>query len=138
MRYVWLADLVLGLHLAFVAFAVLGGLLVLRRQRLAWLHLPCVAWASFVEFAGIICPLTPLENHLRVLGGERGYAGDFVGHYITAVLYPDGLTRGIQIVLGSFVVALNLAVYWRVVARHRAWEAARATGPRPTGLRRQS
>lgn len=138
MPYVWLADLVLVFHLAFVAFAVLGGLLVLRRPRLAWLHLPCAAWSAFVEFAGIICPLTPLENHLRVLGGERGYPGDFVGHYVTAVLYPDGLTRGIQIVLGSFVVALNLAAYWRVIARHRAWEAARATGPRPTGLRRQS
>ena len=119
MPYVWLADLVLVLHLSFVVFAVLGGLLVLRRPGAAWVHLPCAAWAAFVEFAGIVCPLTPLEIRLRWLGGEPGYAGDFIGHYVTAVLYPAGLTRGLQIAIGSLVVALNLAVYWRVVARRR-------------------
>jgi hypothetical protein len=118
--FIWLADLVLLAHLAFVVFAVLGGLLVLRRPRIAWLHLPCSAWAAFVEFAGIVCPLTPLENRLRWLGGEPGYSGDFVGHYVTAVLYPAGLTRGLQIAIGSFVVALNVAVYWRAVARKLA------------------
>ena len=119
MRYVWLADLVLLAHLAFVAFALLGGLLVLRWPRAAWFHLPCAAWAGFVEFAGIVCPLTPLEIRLRWLGGETGYAGDFIGHYVTAVLYPAGLTRGLQIALGSLVLVLNLAVYWRVVSRRR-------------------
>ena len=119
MAYRWLADLVLLVHLAFVAFAALGGLLALRRARVAWVHLPCAAWAAFVEFAGIVCPLTPLEIRLRWLGGQPGYAGDFIGHYVTAVLYPAGLTRGLQIAIGSVVVALNVAVYWRVVARRR-------------------
>ena len=121
MPYAWLAGLVLVAHLLFVAFVVLGGLLVLRRPALAWVHVPCAAWAAFVEFSGLVCPLTPIENALRRAGGEPGYAGDFVGHYVAAVLYPAGLTRGVQIVLGASVVALNLAVYGLLVARrHRA------------------
>ena len=119
MLYRALADLILLFHLAFVLFVVLGGLLVLRRPRLAWLHLPCAAWGVLIEFAGWICPLTPLEVSLRIRGGETGYAGDFIGHYVTAVLYPAGLTRGIQIVLGTFALLLNVGVYARIVFRRR-------------------
>ena len=125
MAYVVLADLVLLAHLAFVMFVVLGGLLALRRPGAACIHLPCAAWAAFVEFAGIVCPLTPLENQLRRLGGAPAYAGDFLGHYVTAALYPAGLTRGTQIVLGGVVVALNCAVYWRILARRRGGSAPR-------------
>ena len=114
-----LADAVLLFHLAFVLFVVLGGLLVLRRPKLAWLHLPCAAWGVLIEFAGWICPLTPLEVSLRMRGGEAGYAGDFVGHYVTSVLYPAGLTRGAQALLGAFALLLNVAVYVRVLARRR-------------------
>ena len=119
MFYRALADLVLLFHLAFVLFVVLGGLLVLRRRRWAWLHLPCAAWGVLIEFAGWICPLTPLEVSLRMRGGEAGWAGDFIGHYVTAALYPQGLTRGVQIALGSFALLLNAAVYAWIVARRR-------------------
>jgi Protein of Unknown function (DUF2784) len=111
-----LADAVLVLHLAFILFVVLGGLLVLRAPWLAWLHLPAVAWGAAIEFLGFICPLTPLENWLRRQGGEAGYAGGFIDHYITSVVYPAGLTRGMQVAIGAVVVAINLAVYvllWR-------------------------
>jgi len=109
-----LADAVLVLHLAFIAFVMLGGLAVLRWPRLAWLHLPAVLWAAEIAFAGGYCPLTPLENRLRVAGGEEGYAGSFIEQYLTALIYPDGLTREVQIVLGCLVIAVNLAVYlWR-------------------------
>jgi len=120
MAWLILADLVLAVHLAFVVFVVAGGLLVLRRPAVAWVHVPCAAWAVFVEFAGIVCPLTPLENALRRAGGGSGYAGDFVGHYITAVLYPNGLTRGVQIALGALVLALNVGVYATVITRRRS------------------
>ena len=119
MAYVWLADVVLVAHLAFVAFVVLGGLLVLRRPALAWAHVPCVAWAAFVELAGIVCPLTPLEVSLRRAGGEAAYAGDFVGHYVTALLYPAALTRGVQVALGAIVVAVNVAVYGLLAVRRK-------------------
>lgn len=120
MAYVALADLVLVGHLAFVAFVVLGGLLVIRRPALAWVHVPCAAWAVFVEFAGIVCPLTPLEVALRRMGGQPGYAGDFVGHYITAVLYPEGLTRGLQVALGALALGFNVAVYAFMILRGRS------------------
>lgn len=110
------ADAIVLLHLAFVAFVVLGGALVLRRPRLAWLHVPAVLWAALVEFAGWICPLTPLEVELRIAAGGAGYGGDFIGHYLLPLLYPAGLTRGVQVALGALVLALNLGVYfllWR-------------------------
>jgi len=115
-----LADLVLLLHLAFVLFVVLGGLLVLRRLGFAWFHLPCAAWGVLIEFAGWICPLTPLEVSLRIRGGAAGYAGGFIAHYVTAALYPAGLTRGVQIVLGAFALLLNAAIYGYILMRpHR-------------------
>lgn len=116
MTYRLLADLVLLLHAAFVAFVMFGGLLVLRWPRAAWLHLPLVAWGAGIEFLGGICPLTPLENHWRLLAGEQGYTGGFVEHYVVAALYPDGLTRSVQVALGLLVLAVNAAIYgwaWR-------------------------
>jgi len=106
-----LADLVLVVHLTFVLFVVLGGLLVLRWPRAAWLHIPAAIWGVMIEYTGWICPLTPLENSFRARGGEMGYSGGFIEHYIQPLLYPAGLTRGTQIVLGSFVLLLNLGAY---------------------------
>jgi hypothetical protein len=120
MGYRFLADAVLVLHLAFVLFVALGGLLVLRWRRAAWVHLPAAAWGAVVMFTGWICPLTPLENGLRGLGGEAGYRGGFVEHYVVSVLYPSGLTRGIQVALGLGVILVNVAVYWRFFATKRS------------------
>jgi Protein of Unknown function (DUF2784) len=113
------ADSVLVLHAAFVLFVMIGGLLVLRRGKLAWLHVPAVVWAAFVEFTGRICPLTPLEVALRERAGEAGYAGDFIEHYIAPLMYPDGLTRDTQAVLGALVVVVNLLIYAAAVIRWR-------------------
>ncbi len=110
----WLADLIVVVHLAFILFVMLGGLAVLRWPRLAWAHVPAVLWGVWIEFSGGICPLTPLENHFRVLAGEAGYDGGFVEHYLIPLIYPHDLTRGTQFVLGAIVIAVNLAVYgWR-------------------------
>lgn len=119
MLYRLLADLVVVLHVGFVLFVVLGGLFALRWPRAAWFHLPAAIWGAGIEFVQGICPLTPLENHLRKLGGESGYAGGFVEHYVLPVLYPAGLTRGVQLAIGIFVVAFNVVVYalvWRRLA----------------------
>jgi hypothetical protein len=112
-----LADLVLVVHLTFVLFVVLGGLLVLRWPRAAWLHIPAAVWGVLIEYTGWICPLTPLENSFRARGGEAGYTGGFIEHYIQPVLYPAGLTRSTQVVLGSCVLLVNLAAYGIVVSR---------------------
>jgi len=130
MPYRILADLVVVLHLAFTLFVVLGGLLVLRRPWVMWLHLPAAAWGALIEFGGWICPLTPLENSLRRMGGEAGYSGGFVERYLLGVLYPDGLTREIQIGIGILVVLLNLLVYGVVVRRARGGYRVAAAGTR--------
>lgn len=116
MVYPLLADLVVICHVVFVLFAVLGGLLLLRRRWWAWIHVPAFLWAGFIELTGGICPLTPLENQLRALGGGDTYRGDFTNHYLIPLLYPESLTREVQIVLGVFVILLNVGFYawfWR-------------------------
>lgn len=113
------ADALALLHLAFVLFVAGGVLLVWRWPRLAWLHLPAVAWGAALEFAGWTCPLTPLENHLRRMAGEAGYPGGFIDYYLWPLLYPAGLTREWQWVLGIGVVALN-AVLYGLLLRRRA------------------
>jgi hypothetical protein len=121
--YRLLADAVLVTHAAFVAFVMLGGLLAWRRPRLAWLHLPAVAWGAWIELTGGVCPLTPLENRLRSLAGEQGYPGGFLEHYLLALLYPDGLTHELQLALALLVLAVNAVVYavaWRRLRRDRA------------------
>jgi hypothetical protein len=119
LSYRILADLVVGLHLLFVLFVIAGGFLVLRWRGLMLLHLPAAAWGAVIEFKGWICPLTPLENWLRGRGGQAGYGGGFVEHYLLPILYPSGLTREVQIVLGLLVLAINLGVYWAVWRQRR-------------------
>jgi hypothetical protein len=111
LSYQLLADLVVLVHVAFVVFAVLGGLLAARWRRLVWIHLPAVIWAAIVEFFGWVCPLSPLENWLRRRGGRAGYPSDFIAHYFLPVLYPEELSREVQITLGAFVLLINLSIY---------------------------
>jgi hypothetical protein len=120
MVYRLLADIVIAIHFAFIAFAVFGALLLLSRRVPRWIafvHVAAAAWASFVMFTGRICPLTPLENQLRRLGGEAGYSESFIERYLFSIIYPDGLTREIQITLGAAVVVLNVVVYTLVLLR---------------------
>ncbi len=113
-----LVDVVLLAHAAFALFTVLGGFLALRWRRLIWLHLPCMLWGCAIEFGGWICPLTPLENHLRAAAGEATYSGDFIAHYVSTLLYPVGLTRVTQIVLGTALIIAN-AIAYRIIWRQR-------------------
>ena len=112
-----LADLVVVAHFLFVLFVVLGGLLVIRWPRIAYLHIPAAVWGAAIEFAGWICPLTPLENSLRRQAGDAGYSGGFIEHYILPILYPSALTRNIQLMLGLIVIAANLIIYAYVFRR---------------------
>lgn len=116
MGYRLLADGVLLLHLLFILFVVGGGFLLLRWPKIAWVHLPAALWGAVIEFAGWICPLTPLENALRHAAGEAGYGGSFIEHYLLALIYPGALTRDMQLGLGAFAVLINLlayALFWR-------------------------
>jgi len=83
------------------------------------LHVPAVVWGVLIEFTGWICPLTPLENLLRRQEARPEYQGDFIARYILPVLYPDGLTRNDQFLLGSVALAFNAAIYALIVRRRR-------------------
>jgi hypothetical protein len=120
MLYRILADVVVGVHALFVAFVVAGGLLALRWPWIAAVHLPAAVWGALIELQGWVCPLTPLEKSLRAAAGQAGYQGGFIEHYLLPVLYPAGLTRSVQVVLGSLVVGINLVIYGLVVRRRMA------------------
>ena len=117
MAYDLLADLVVSIHFLFVLFSLLGALLVIRWRKMMWLHLPAALWAAWIEFSGRICPLTPLENWLRIRAGGSSYAGGFVGHYLLPLLYPSWLTRDVQIILGAIVVGINIGIYGFLLLR---------------------
>ncbi|HKW42430.1 MAG TPA: DUF2784 domain-containing protein [Gemmatimonadales bacterium] len=117
MLYRVLADLVVGLHAAFVGFVMLGGFLAWRWRALVWVHVPCAVWGVLIEYEGWICPLTPLENELRRRAGLEGYAGGFVEHYLIPTLYPAGLSRPTQTVLGTLALVVNAVAYGVLLRR---------------------
>ncbi len=119
MLYRFAADAVLVLHLGFIVFVLLGGLLVAWKYRLVWLHLPAVAWGIFVELTGRLCPLTHWENQLRHLAGGAGYETSFVERYLLPVIYPSWLSVPTQYLLAAIVVLANLLIYGWLVWRWR-------------------
>ena len=123
-----LADLVLVLHLAFVLFIILGGLLALRWRALLYVHLPTLVWGVLVQCFFFICPLTALENWLRRLGGQAGYEGGFIEHYILMLLYPR-ISYSFQAMLGLVLIIINLVVY-SYLFRHRTRGRGIHTGAR--------
>ena len=122
MVYKLLADFVLLLHLAFIIFVIFGGLLALKNVKWAWLHVPAAVWGGLIEFTGWFCPLTPLENWLCFRAGDDTYQESFIAHYLLPLIYPNELTRNVQIVLGAGVVLINLLIYSLVLyKRARRW-----------------
>ena len=116
------ADTVLLLHFFFVIFAILGGLAVLYKRRVIWLHVPVVLWSSLVNLAGWTCPLTPLENFFHAAAGQAGYEGGFLEHYIEPLVYPSGMPRNFQLIAGVSILVWNLVVYVFLIywqERHR-------------------
>jgi hypothetical protein len=121
------ADTILTFHLGFILFCTFGALLALKWRWIVLLQLPAAAWGFYVELSGRICPLTSIENHFREQAGQAAYHGDFIGHYLLATIYPDGLTRETQFFLGAFVLVLNASVYvwliyrWRKEKQHQGF-----------------
>ena len=118
-----LADSLVIVHFAFTAFVIFGGFLTWRWPRVAFAHLPALAWGCWVEVSHSICPLTPLENHFRHLGGEAGYSGGFLAHYLVRVLYPPGLTWQIQWLLAALLLLINALAYGALATRLRRRQA---------------
>lgn len=114
----YLADILLLLHLLFIVFVIFGGLLVLYRNWVAWLHLPMMLWGVAINHLGIVCPLTPLENHFRLLAGQRSYPGGFIDRYITPLVYPAGFTSRTWMYLSIALLAWNLLLYGLAIYRN--------------------
>ena len=133
MIYQVAADIVLVAHLAFILFAVLGSLLVVRHPSLLLIHLPAMAWAAWIEFNGGPCPLTPLENWLRHQAGTKGYTGGFIEHYVELLIYPPGLTRKVQVLLGTAVLIINCCLYALVALRYRRYRRLMSPGKKSDG-----
>ena len=128
-----LADLVLGFHLAFIVFAVLGSFVVLWKPRIAWLHVPSVVWSAFVNLFSQVCPLTPLENRFRHLAGQAGYEGGFIEHYITPLVYPGVMPERWGLIAGFSVLIWNVLVYTLLVATLRRRDPLGAARIAPRG-----
>lgn len=128
MLYKLLAEAVIILHFAFIMFAILGGLLILWRNWVIYIHLPAVVWGAVVEIKGWVCPLTPLENQLMRLSGDSGYANGFIDHYLLPIIYPAGITHQIQVILGILVILINTGIYAFVY-----WRKSRPNHPIPKG-----
>lgn len=117
------AEAVVVVHLGFILFVILGGLTLFRWPRMIWIHVPTAVWGALVELVGAPCPLTPLENRLRTAGNAEAYGGGFIDHYIMPIVYPPGLTREIQVVLGVVVLAVNFFIYFKLLTRRRRRKA---------------
>ena len=111
MAYQLAADGVLIVHLLFIAFVIFGGIAVFWFPWVAFAHVPAAAWGAYTELTGRVCPLTTLEVELRRAGGGAGYSESFIEHYLEPVIYPAGLTRGLQLAMAAFVIAVNIAMY---------------------------
>ena len=119
MIYSFLADLLVVFHLVFILYVIAGALLIFKWAKTLWLHLPSCFWGMTVEFTGWTCPLTPWEIQLRRLAGEEGYSGSFIEHYLIPIIYPSGLNREIQMLLGSTVLIVNLSLYTLILIKRR-------------------
>ncbi|MEN6624082.1 MAG: DUF2784 domain-containing protein [Smithella sp.] len=117
--YLFFADIIFIIHFMFIVFVVVGGIFVLRRPWLAIIHLPCTIWGAAIEIGGWICPLTPLENYLRRLGGGTVYSGGFVNHYLVPLIYPENLGVTTQYILAAFVIIINLVFYILLIMRRK-------------------
>ena len=99
-----LADLVVAVHLAYIAFIPLGGFLAWKWPRIVPVHLAAVAAALISVTVHYDCPLTGLEKTLRRHGGETPYRNGFVDHYLTGHIYPHGADAYVQLLVAACIV----------------------------------
>ena len=116
-----LADLVLVVHASFVAFVIIGLLLIWIGQLRHWAfvrnfwfrvaHLAAIGVVAAESLSGFVCPLTTWEDRLRLLaGGEQRYAGSFIQHWLHQVIFFDLSESFFTIAYVAFFLAVALSL----------------------------
>ena len=109
--YEFLAKIVLIIHLLFIFFVVFGAFSCLISNKFFYLHLVALSWGIYIEFTSSICPLTYLENWLLILDQASFYDDGFIENYILKIIYPEGITPNVQMILGFLLIILNALFY---------------------------
>ncbi|MFI6319106.1 DUF2784 domain-containing protein [Nonomuraea sp. NPDC050556] len=118
MMYRVIADAVMVVHFAFLAFMAAGGFVAWRWPRVIWAHLAVVAWGVVSIVTGVECPLTVAEDWARRHAGMAGLPPTgFVDHYIEGVIYPEEYTNLARIGVAVLVLFSWVGYLWR--RRHR-------------------
>jgi polyferredoxin len=115
--YLLAADVLLSLHILFVAFVVLGLLAVFAGAALSWAwvrnplfrlaHLLAIFIVAVQAWFGIVCPLTTFEMALRARAGDVVYGGTFISHWLQELLYyaaPDWVFKAAYTAFALLVV----------------------------------
>ena len=116
MMYRVFARAIALLHIGFVLFVVLGGLMVLRWPSLLWVHVAAVLWAAATMTLDLGCVLTPWEKSLWQRGGREPYAEGFLQHHVLRADLTPQRSRFVHVALGLAALALNVAVYLSIFA----------------------
>lgn len=123
MVYRVLADAVMFVHFAFILFVAVGALLTWARPRMAWAHVPALAWGVGTVTIGFPCPLTSLEKALERRAGGDSYDGGFIDQYLEDVVYPDEYSS----MLRALAVILIVLGYFGLLRRsHRSLDVRRS------------
>jgi hypothetical protein len=117
---VWFADAIVAVHLAYLVFIPVGGVLALRWPRLVLPHLLAVAIGVVSLTVKFDCPLTTWEQWLRRKGGEPAYTDGFVAHYLAGRVYPHGYEWAVQ----ALFVACVIGSYAILIGRRSASKAS--------------
>lgn len=108
--YTRLADAIVAVHTGVCLFVLAGALALSWQPWLAWVHSFIMLYVAAIYLLGVRCPLTALEDRLRRAGGQPGYDGSFLGHYLAGVVHPRPWER-YEPWIGSTVLIGNAAVY---------------------------
>lgn len=135
-----LADAILVLHVAVVAFVLLGEILILVGARLGWrwvrqralrmTHLVLMAFIALQSWLGALCPLTAWEQALRRRAGETVYSESFIEHWLGRLIFFEAPWGWFVAAYSAFALLVLLTWHW-VPPRRRAGPAgSSAHGPR--------
>jgi Protein of Unknown function (DUF2784) len=125
---VWraLADGMVGIHYAYMAYMIVGGFIAWRWPKTIVVHVLAVVWAVLIVTTKIPCPITALQNNFRERAGDGPLSDSFINVYIRGTFYPEGQQTLSRVVVGLVIVASWVGYYYLRRNRRHSSIAARA------------